>query len=188
MAGNAYKHGLRPKVIAYQEAFDRFVAERKTINTAIDKGTVASAFNQLIDKSMHQDAVAMDVLAYYYKSGITNFLPENYTKYLHYELLACAKGNNFAIDKMQFLFTNVYNQILDSEDLDVIVYLNDVTEDNFAFIFGKEIAKVMVKKYSINAEDLANQPNEKVPFKNEMLIEFKKDLQDATPEIIEKLK
>lgn len=188
MADVRYSHGLRPKVIEYQEAFDRFVVERKKVNSAIEKGSVAEAFSELIDKSVHNDAVAMDVLAYYYKSGITNFLPENYKKYLYYELLACAKGNNFAIDKMQFLFTNTYDRILDDDDLEVIAYLNDLTEENYAFVLGKEIAKFMVKKYQINAEDLAQEPNEAVPFKNEFLIEFRKDLDDSTEEIIEKLK
>lgn len=115
-------------------------------------------------------------------------MPENYKKYLYYELLACAKGNNFAIDKMQFLFTNTYDRILDDDDLEVIAYLNDLTEENYAFVLGKEIAKFMVKKYQINAEDLAKEPNEAVPFKNEFLIEFRKDLDDSTEEIIEKLK
>ena len=159
MADVRYRHGLRPKVIEYQEAFDRFVAERKIVNKAIENGTIADVFSQLIEKSIHNDAVAMDVLAYYYKSGITNFLPENYKKYLHYELLACAKGNNFAIDKMQFLFTNTYDRILEDDDLEVIAYLNDLTEENYTFVLGKEIAKTMVKKYQINAEDLSKQPN-----------------------------
>lgn len=181
-------HGLRPKVIEYQEAFDRFVEERKIINNSLEKGNVQQAFENLKSKAMQNDAVAMDVIAYYYKSGITNFLKEDYKKYLYWELLACSKGNNFAIDKMQFLFNNAYDTILDDEDFDRIAYLNDLKEDTFLYFLGKEIAKTMVKKYKINAENLLETKDEYNPFKNELLIEFKKDLDSEIPIVIEKLK
>ena len=45
----------------------------------------------------------------------------------------------------------------------------------------------MVKKYQINAEDLANSQNESHPFQNEYLAEFRKDLDSSFEDIIEKL-
>ena len=44
-------HGLRPKVIEYQEAFDRFVEERKIINNSLEKGNVQQAFENLKRKA-----------------------------------------------------------------------------------------------------------------------------------------
>ena len=74
------RNGLRPKVIEYQEAFDKFVAGRKEINTAIEQGKIGDVFGQLLEKAEKHDAVAMDIIAYYYKSGIVNYLKENYIK------------------------------------------------------------------------------------------------------------
>lgn len=179
---------LRPKVIEYQEAFDRFVSYRKEVNNALEKGNIQDIFDKLFKRAKEDnDAVAMDVLAYYYKSGITNFLKENYKKYYYWELLASSKGNNFAIEKLQFIFNNTYEDIFENEHFDDIVYKNDLTEDNAIHFIGKQIAKVMVRRYKLYAEMLATSPNEYEPFKNEFLIEFKKDLHDALPEILEKL-
>lgn len=182
------RNGLRPKVIEYQEAFDKFVAGRKEINTAIEQGKIGDVFEQLLEKAEKHDAVAMDIIAYYYKSGIVNYLKENYIKYLYWETLACAKGNNFAIEKMQFIYNNAYEEILDNEDFEVIAYLNGLTEENFIYFLGKEISKTLVKKLEINVENLSKMPEEFKPFRNEYLLEFKKVLNDALPEIIEKLK
>ena len=178
---------LRPKVIEYQEAFDKFVAYRKDINKALEEGNIKKVFDDLTEKANDNDAVAMDVLAYYYKSGITNFIKEDYKKYYYWELLACSKGNNFAIEKLQFIFNNTYEDIYEDENFDDIVYKNDLTEDNVIYFIGKQIAKVMVRKYKLYSELLVNSPNEFNPFKNEYLIEFKKDLHDALPEILKKL-
>ena len=76
---------LRPKVIEYQEAFDRFVAYRKDINKALEEGNIKKVFDDLTEKANDNDAVAMDVLAYYYKSGITNFIKEDYKKYYYWD-------------------------------------------------------------------------------------------------------
>lgn len=178
---------FRPHFVEYQEAFDRFVEGRKEINKALENGTIDSAFQNLLDGAAKNDAVAMDILAYYYKTGIINFLKEDYKKYLYWELLACSKGNCFAIEKMQFLFNNSYDAIVDHEEFDNITYKNDITEENYLYILGKAIAKVLVKKYQINAEDLANDKNESRPFQNEYLNEFRKDLEASFDEIIEKL-
>lgn len=178
---------FRPHYIEYQEAFDHFVEERKEINKALENGTIGQAFQNLLSKAAKNDAVAMDVLAYYYKSGITNFLKEDYKKYLYWQLLACAKGNCFAIDKMQFLFNASYDAIVEDERFDEIAYKNDLTDENYMSVIGKAIAKVMVKKYQINAEDLANSQNESHPFQNEYLAEFRKDLDSSFEDIIEKL-
>ena len=179
---------LRPKVIEYQEAFDRFVEERKIINNSLEKGNVQQAFENLKRKAIQNDAVAMDVIAYYYKSGITNFLKEDYQRFYFWELLACSKGNNFAIEKMQFIFNNTYEEIFDDENFDEIIYKNDITEENVIYVLGKEIAKVMVRKYKIYAEMLSTKQENGNPFSNEMLLQFKKDLENALPDIIEKLK
>ncbi len=178
---------FRPHYIEYQEAFNRFVEHRKEINKALEKGMIEQAFQELCDQAVKNDAVAMDVLAYYYKSGITNFLKEDYKKYLYWQLLACAKGNCFAIDKMQFLFNTSYDAIVEDERFDEIAYKNDLTEENYLNVLGKAIAKVMVKKYQINAEDLVNSKNESRPFRNEYLAEFRKDLDASFEDIIEKL-
>lgn len=179
---------LRPKVIQYQEAFDKFLECRKEVNKALEDGNIKEVFDDLIKKANGNDAVAMDVLAYYYKSGITNFLKEDYQKFYYWELLACSKGNNFAIDKMQFLFNNTYDEILEDESFNEIAYKNDLTEENVFYVLGKEIAKVMVRKYKLYSELLSSQENQFNPFKNEYLIQFRKDLDDALPDIIEKLK
>ena len=179
---------LRPKIIEYQEAFDKFVECRKEVNEALEKGNISEVFDKLVKKANENDAITMDVLAYYYKSGIANFLKEDYQRFYFWELLACSKGNNFAIEKMQFIFNNTYEEIFDDENFDEIIYKNDITEENVIYVLGKEIAKVMVRKYKIYAEMLSTKQENGNPFSNEMLLQFKKDLENALPDIIEKLK
>ena len=89
---------------------------------------------------------------------------------------------------MQFIFNNTYEEIFDDENFDEIIYKNDITEENVIYVLGKEIAKVMVRKYKIYAEMLSTKQENGNPFSNEMLLQFKKDLENALPDIIEKLK
>lgn len=178
---------FRPHYIEYQEAFDRFVEYRKKVNNSLEKGTIDQTFAELFALAAKNEGVSMDVLAYYYKSGITNYLKEDYKKYLYWELLACAKGNCFAIDKMQFLFNSTYDAIVEDERFDDIAYKNDLTEENYTNILGKAIAKVMVKKYNLNSIDLGQSENVSRPFRNEYLVEFQKDMEDAFEDIIAKL-
>ena len=39
---------FRPHYIEYQEAFDRFVEERKEINKALENGTIGQAFQNMM--------------------------------------------------------------------------------------------------------------------------------------------
>src|SRR5699024_2717212 len=103
------------------------------------------------------DAVAQDVLAYFYKDGIEYNLREDYRKYLFWEFLAGANGNEFAIEKLQFFFSYAYDTIVDNEDFGYIKYLNDIDEFNYIGIIGQYICDELVSAFNIDEKSLADE-------------------------------
>ena len=91
--------------VSYSEAFDEFTNLRKQLNNLVenDKEKFYELFNEVKVAAAQENTVAMDILAYYYKMGVEDLVPENYPRYINWQLLSAARGNEFAIEKLQFL-------------------------------------------------------------------------------------
>ena len=174
----------------YFESLDRFTSYRKKLNDYINNNQkkFLPEFNEIKEKAGKGDVVCMDVLAYYYKTGVAGLLPENYNRYLEWEILSAARGNELAIEKLQFLLVYAYSQIIQCEDYNVIVYKNDINDSNVIHVVGKAICKMLVKEMNLFPAELAKEKDEKAPYTREAFILFRKTVDENMPKTINYLK
>ncbi len=176
----------RPEYLDYSEALSGFTKLRKELNEYIEKKSnkFNITFEDLKVKAGEGDIIAMDVIAYYYKTGVPDMLPENYEKYIKWELVAAARGNELAIEKLQFMLEVAYNAIIESEDYENIVYKNDIDDYNTIYVIGKNICKMLVKEMQIFPTDLAKEENDYKPYTQERFILLRKTIDDIIPKVI----
>lgn len=178
------KRERRLPYIEYKEAFEKFTEMRKEVNDCVEK--TPEKFNDVFDelkfKALYGSPVAMDVLAYFYKTGIPKHLPENYNRYISWQFLAAGRGNKFAIDKLQFLISGACDQIAEHEEFAEMVYKNDITEDNVMHVLGKALCKILVgdflKAFPI---DLVKMDDMYEPYSQEAFINLRKMIEQAVP-------
>ena len=180
----------KPPFINYNEALEGFTTVRKAMNEIIENKpeTFQDEFNYVKYRAASEDPIAMDLLAYYYKSGISGLLKENYKMYIYWELLAAARGNEFAIEKLQFLIGYAIDAIIACDDYDKIVYKNDIDDVNVLYVLGKAICKIIVKTIECYPVDLVQKEDEYLPFKQEYFVNLRKTIDDAIPLTINYLK
>lgn len=180
----------RPPFVDYQECFDGFTRIRKEMNDLInaeDYSMVKKSFDALKAYAANEETIAMDLLAYYYKSGIENVVPENYQRFIQWEIVAASRGNEFAIEKIQFLIGYACDIIMEHENYDLIEYRNDIDDENVLYVLGKAICKVLVKKLNLFPVDLIELEDNARPYTQEDFVVFRQVLDDALPEIISSL-
>ena len=123
-------------IMPRQEAYDKFIDLRAKVHKSLEgrgANSFVRVFQGIKNDAKAGDAVAQDVLAYFYKDGIEYNLREDYRKYLFWEFLAGANGNEFAIEKLQFFFSYAYDTIVDNEDFGYIKYVNNIDEFTFTW-------------------------------------------------------
>ena len=168
----------------YQEAFDKFTELRKKVNDCVDNSP--EKFDELWEdikqQALYGSVVAMDILAYYYKTGITNLLPENYKRYLDWEFLSAGRGNKFAIDKLQFLIGSACEEISDNEEFGEMIYKNDITEENAVHVLGKAVCKILVRDFlKAYPVDLVQLEDDYQPYTQEAFVNLRKMIDDSVP-------
>lgn len=181
----------RPEFVDYQEALDTFTEWRKELNTCIDEQpeSFKEMFSAVKYMAASENTIAMDVLAYYYKTGVPKLLPENYMRYIEWELIAAARGNELAIEKVQFLIGYGCDEIIESEDFEIIKYKNDIDDYNVLYVTGKALSKIIVRDYlKAFPIDLYNAEDDFKPYKQEDFINLRKIIDQAVPKTIEYLK
>ena len=164
---------------------DGFTALRKELNGYLENNPqrFLERFEALKDDALNKsDVVAMDVLAYYYKSGAGKVLPENYMRYISWEFVAAARGNELAIEKLQFLIGYACDNIIDCDSYNVIEYKNDINQFNILYVLGKNLCKIVVRDFLLAFPiDLVKLPDEYKPYKKEDSIVLRKDKYHQLP-------
>lgn len=181
----------RKAFIDYQDALEGFTNIRKEMNGYIADGEtdkVKQMFNALKYSAALEEPISMDVLAYYYKSGIEGVIPENYMNYVKWELIAAARGNELAIEKLQFLIGYACEIIMADEQFDLISFKNDIDDDNVLYVLGKNLCKIIVRYLKAYPVDLVQEEDKAVPYTQEAFINLRKMIDDAIPKTIEFLK
>ena len=179
----------REPYIEYQRALDGFTKVRKEMNDFIaseDFDSARKVLDTVKGYAAAGDAIAMDLLAYFYKSGVKGIIPENYMRYIQWEFLAASYGNELAIEKLQFLTGYACDAIMDNERYDLMEYKNDIDEYNALYVIGKNISKVVVKHFmKIFPIDLVQLEDDEKLYKKEDFINLRKIIDDAIPKTIE---
>ncbi len=176
------------KLLDRDEAFKSFLAARSKVNASLDyirgEKSFTVVFSQFKTQASKGDAIAQDIVAYYYKNGVKYFLDENFTKYLKWEILAGANGNSFAIEKLQFLFGYAYDTIVDHEDFPQIKYYNDIDEYNYIYIIGQVICDKLVKFLELDEKSLALEKDEGDEYRPEVFRDFRKAIDACLDDVI----
>lgn len=180
----------RRPFVEYDEALKGFTNLRRELNNLAeeDREAFLKRFEELKDSAVHEDAIAMDVLAYFYKTGVEGILPENYMRYITWELVSAGRGNQLAIEKLQFLIGYACDAIIRCEDYNTIVYKNDIDDYNLLYVLGKAVAKMIVRDLQAFPVDLVELQDDFLPFKQEYYVTLRKKIDDAIPKTIEFLK
>lgn len=139
----------RKPYIDYDDALQGFTNGRKELNDCLDesKYKFREKFREYKMKAKDEDPIAMDILAYFYKSGAGDVLPENYMRYISWEFVSAARGNMLAIEKLQFLIGYACELIVSCDDFEVIKYKNDINEYNVLYVLGKAVCKIIVRDF-----------------------------------------
>lgn len=180
----------RPAYLDYEEALKGFTDLRRTLNDYIENNPdkFLEKFAETKKKAGEGDLVAMDILAYYYKTGVPDLLPENYEKYLKWELVAAARGNELAIEKLQFLLGYAYSEIMECDDYETIEYKNDIDDYNVIYVIGKNICKMLVREMSVFPTDMAAEKDVYKPYTQEQFVLFRKTIDNVIPKTIDFMK
>lgn len=170
--------------VEYQDAFDQFTVMRKEVLDCVEKTPEKffDVFDELKFKALYGNCVAMDVLAYFYKTGIPKHLPENYNRYIAWQFLAAGRGNKFAIDKLMFLIGAACDTISEHEEFGEMVYKNDITEENVMHVLGKALCKILVRDFLLAFPiDLVKLDDLYEPYSQEAFINLRKMIDAAIP-------
>lgn len=180
----------RRAFVPYEDAFDEFTRIRKELNNLAeeDQEGFKELFKDVKVSAARENTVAMDILAYYYKTGVEGLVPENYQRYIQWEMVAAARGNEFAIEKLQFLIGYACDAIIESEDYNIIAYKNDITDANLLYVLSKAIAKIYVREYKIYPVDLFELEDELVKYRQEFSVNLRSNVDNIIPKVIAFLK
>ncbi len=175
--------------LSRDDARKEFLTWREKLNKAQElyDNSFNKIFSEAVKKAGEGDSVMQDVVAYYYKSGVERCLDEDYNKYMKWEVLSAAQGNEFAIEKMQFFLGYAYDQIIADPLLPKIKYYNGLDEYNYIYIIGQRICEELVNKLQLSASELASQRDINAPYRPEYFRDWRKSVDEVIPIVIEKM-
>lgn len=176
--------------IKRKDAYNSFKELRKILNGSITspkdwRKSFKDMFDEVGVLAMENNCVAQDVMAYYYKDGVQDLLEENYDKYLQWEILAGANGNEFAIEKLQFFLNYAMQEIVDSDKLEKILMLNGIDDQNYIYILGNLLCEGLVDELGIEPKKLVESPDDKVEYSLERQRTYRRALDHCLPRVLE---
>ncbi len=178
--------------ISRQISYNKFIEWRSKLNRALESFSSDASFSKLFSEAISQategDAIMQDVVAYYYKTGAERQLSEDYLKYMKWEILAGANGNEFAIEKLQFFLGYAYDQIVASPEFPKIKYYNNINERNYISIIGQKICEALVKTLDINADMLSKMRDIFQPYRPEYFRDLRRAVDEVIPKVIDEMK
>lgn len=174
-----------------KRGFEEFKIFRNQLNNSITNPR-GESFSKLFDNLKKQaaqgDVVAQDVVAYFYRDGANRYLDEDYIKYMHWEILASANGNKFAIDKLQFFLGYAYDAIVNDVDFPLIKYRCDIDEFNYIYIMGQKICEQLVINLNLDEKKLAEEEDDFRPYMPEYFRDLRNAVDKCLPTVIENMK
>ena len=143
------------KFIDRDKAYKGFVKYRRMILDASENGKFDEVFTDIGTQALEGDAIAQDVLAYFYNKGLPKFLRPHYSLYLSWQILASANGNCFSMEKSEYIIKFALDSIFNSDDvLKQAIIKGNIDKDNAYYVVSNLICESMVDTLDINAKKL----------------------------------
>ena len=174
------------KFIDKDTAREKFIKFRKIIMDASEKGNFDETFSDICTKALEGDAVAQDCVAYFYNKGLLGNLKANYDLYMSWEILACANGNCFAIDKLEFFLKYALDVIF---SVDRVLYdairKGNITKDNGLYVISNLLCESIVDILKIDPKELIQRDNTSQPFSNDVNRKYVDALETSMPIVVQ---
>lgn len=172
------------KFINKDKGYDGFIKYRRMVIDASEKGKFDEVFTDIGTKALEGDAIAQDVMAYFYNKGLPNFLKPNFELYLSWQILSSANGNCFAMEKTEFIIKFALDSIFDSDAvLKQAILRGNIDKDNALYVVTNLICESMVDILKINAKDLVLQQGE-MKFSQEVNRRFVLAMERSVPVVV----
>ena len=176
--------------ITKKDAFEGFTRLRRVLNDCLENPRqYAKSFMDMITDvgtlAMDGNAIAQDVMSYYYKDGVKKYIPQNYDLYLQWAILAAANGNEFTIEKLQFFLNYAFDEIVNSAKLPQILAKNGIDETNYIYVLGNLLCEGIVDEMQITAKKLVEMQGQTSKYSPEKLREYKRALDKALPKVLD---
>ena len=174
------------KFISKTKANEKFIEYRKTVMNALEKGKFDDAFSDVCTKALDGDAVAQDCVAYFYNKGIPGSLKQNFNLYMSWEVLACANGNCFAIEKLEFFLKYALDIIF---SVDQVLYdalmKGNITKESGLYVISNLLCESIVDLLKIDPKELVKQDNVEEKFSVETNRKFVDALEKSMPIVVQ---
>lgn len=172
------------KFINKDKGYDGFIKYRRMVIDASERGKFDEVFTDIGTKALEGDAIAQDVMAYFYNKGLPGFLKPNYELYLSWQILSSANGNCFAMEKTEFIIKFALDSIFDSDAvLKQAILRGNIDKDNALYVVTNLICESMVDILKINAKDLVLQQGE-MKFSQEVNRRFVLAMERSVPVVV----
>lgn len=173
----------------------KFIALREKTQKKINKASVydreevaIDVFNDICLDASKNDPIAQDYLAYIFKKGLKGIIPSNYEKYMQWQVLAGANGNQYSIDKLSLFLNFALNEILMVEDIEYLIKRNNLTESNYQYVIGRLLCEAIADELRLDAESLIKEPIVHKDFDAKIMRAFDRARNFVIPKIIKFLR
>lgn len=172
--------------IPRNEAFNKFVQLRRQVLDSVDDGSFGDVFAEVCANAMANDAVAQDVVAYFFNKGIPDILYPNFENYMSWQILAGANGNEFSLEKLEFFLNSSLNAIIDDEEiLRMAIKKRNITKDNALMVISNLLCEGMADELKLDPKQLANFENKASSYAPEKNRAFLSALEECTSDVVE---
>ena len=113
------------------------------------------------------------------------FLKVNHDLYMSWEVLACANGNCFAIEKLEFFLKYALDVIFSVDAvLRDALRKGNITKDNGIYVISNLLCESMVDILKINPKELILKDNTYLPFSTEVNRKYVDALETSMPIVV----
>ena len=146
------------------------------------------AFNDICLDASKNDPIAQDYLAYIFKKGLRGIIAPNHEKYMQWQILAGANGNQFAIDKLALFLNYGFNEVMLADDFEYMIKRNGLTQSNFNYIVGRLFCEAMADELMLEPQKLLQEKLTSVEFSGKIMRVFDRARNYAIPKILKFLR
>ena len=182
-----------PELIDIEVTNQNFITLKKAVDKLFEtekyskaSASFMEAFEEAGSSAIEGNVVCQDFLAFLYKKGYQKLIPENYSLYMKWEILAAANGNCTAIDKLLVFFNYALNSIYENPNYNQIIQRNEIDDLDANYVFCKLLAEGIVDELKIDPKELVKITKTE-EYSLASLRIFREALDKALPKVVDYL-